>query len=52
MERLRRQLKARMDAGDPIMGQGIAAPPSQSMLFVVAAIIVAMVGILLGKFVL
>jgi len=52
VERLRRQLKARMDAGDPMMRQGIAAPPSQAMLYVVLTIVVAIVGIVLGKFVL
>jgi hypothetical protein len=41
-----------LDAGDAIMGQAIAAPPSQAMLYVVLAIVIALVGIVLGKFVL
>jgi len=47
-DRLKRKLKARLESGEVM--QSAISPPSQSMLFLVMAIIMLMVGLLAGKF--
>jgi len=53
VERLRRQLKSRMESGEPMLGMATAAsPPAQTMLFIVLAIIIALASLVIGKFIL
>lgn len=52
IERLRRKLKSNIQSGESMMNTGTASPPSQTMAMIVGAIIIAMLSLIIGKFVL